>query len=128
MGILQVIARRNHGWIKVGAGRRKRRGRVDRRHPHSGQVSRLKRCLQGNALRAISLLNPEEEFYDPVIKIIKDEFGSVFFAQYAYASELVVPRTSKFFHLPEKWYTLIPIISQNVKALGAKLPMVMPAY
>ncbi|XP_003738290.1 uncharacterized protein LOC100898391, partial [Galendromus occidentalis] len=54
------------------------------------KFKRLKSSLVGNALKQISHLHLKEEFYQTAIDIIRDEYGSVFSAQYAYAADIII--------------------------------------
>ncbi|XP_003738847.1 uncharacterized protein LOC100906100, partial [Galendromus occidentalis] len=81
------------------------------------KFKRLKSSLVGSALKQISHLHLKEELYQRAIDIIKDEYGSVFSAQYAYASELINNCNSRTFKNPDKWHALIPVIAQNIRAL-----------
>ncbi|XP_003742253.1 uncharacterized protein LOC100904608, partial [Galendromus occidentalis] len=85
------------------------------------KFEKLKSCLSGNALKAIAHLQLKEELYDTALSIIKEEYGSVFSAQYAYAADIIKTCSTKNFRIPDKWHVVVPSLSQSIKALQSSL-------
>ena len=86
------------------------------------KFEKLKGCLTGDAWKAIAHLELTEEFYETAMDIIKDEYGSIFSAQYAYSQEFIKLCSGKGIRSPDKWHVAIPSISQNIKALQTLVP------
>lgn len=85
------------------------------------RFGKLEGPLTGDALEAISHLSLTSQELETAIAIVEEEFGSVFSAQYAHVVSLDILEmyNNKAIRSTDKWHSVIPAVSQNVKAIEA---------